>query len=212
MKFDIVNELMSYKPYNEQERANVCETLRFINDSKSLEDAFSRDNKAGHITGSALVIDSDGRVLLNHHKKAGIWIQFGGHSEGETDVQALAMRETMEESGLPKQNLRFVVDGIFDCTIYDIPANRTKGEPAHKHYDINFLIMTDSTNFKATNESLELRWCNFYEALELTKDDVALQRMLNKYRAFFDRFGRMEMPKKFNFKLCMPRKISYAII
>ena len=212
MKFNIVNELMNYKPYNEQERKNVCQTLRFINDCDSLEQAFSRNNEKGHITGSVLVIDSEGRILLNHHKKAGIWIQFGGHSENETDVRAVALREAVEETGLPKINLKPVVDGIFDCAVYDIPANRTKGESNHKHYDINFLYMTDNTNFKITNESDELRWCNFYEALELTKDDVALQRMLNKYRAYFDRYTRVETPRKPNFKFCIPRKVNYAII
>ena len=212
MKFNIVNELLKYKPYNEQERTNVLEILSFINDSESLEQAFNRENKLGHITGSALIIDSEGRILLNHHKKAGIWIQFGGHAENESDVKQVALREALEETGLPKLSLKPVVDGIFDCAVYDIPANRTKGEPAHKHYDINFLYITNDTNFKITKESDELRWCNFYEALELTKNDVALQRVLNKYRAYFDRYTRVETPRKPNFKFCIPRKVNYAII
>ena len=118
----------------------VRQTLSFIEENEG--NAYSRKNAKGHITGSAFVVDGCGNILLNHHKKANIWIQFGGHCDSESDVREVALRETMEETGFAREDLIFLSPNVFDCGVYDIPEGRTKGEPAHKHYDINFLIMT----------------------------------------------------------------------
>lgn len=52
-----------------------------------------------HFTASALIIN-DGKVLLLHHKKLGVWLYPGGHVEkNETPEQAVT-REVKEETGL----------------------------------------------------------------------------------------------------------------
>ncbi|MDT8408427.1 MAG: nucleoside triphosphate hydrolase, partial [Wenzhouxiangellaceae bacterium] len=44
---------------------------------------FERDCWAGHITGSAWLVDPSGsEVLLTHHRKLNRWLQLGGHSDG----------------------------------------------------------------------------------------------------------------------------------
>lgn len=183
-KFNLIQALMEHHPYDDREALAVRETLRFLNDN--MENAFERSNESGHITGSALVVDEKGNILLNHHKKANIWIQFGGHCDHETDVRKVALRETMEETGFAASQLRFLTKSFVDCAIYDIPANRTKGENAHKHYDINFLIMTNSHDFVKSQESTELRWCTPAEALKLVAGDAACTRMINKSIEFFE--------------------------
>lgn len=169
----------------ENESDAMRQTLDFLEEYGDF--AYSRENTAGHITGSALVVDAEGNILLNHHKKANIWIQFGGHCDGETDARAVALRETMEETGFAREDLIFLDDGIFECEIYDIPANREKIATAHKHYDIDFLIMTKNKNFTFSNESTELRWCTPEEALVLTARDALCPRMIAKSRQFFEK-------------------------
>lgn len=56
-----------------------------------------------HYTASALVLGPDGRLLLIHHVKSGLWLPPGGHIEpGETPAEA-ALRELREETGLEAQ-------------------------------------------------------------------------------------------------------------
>jgi uncharacterized protein (TIGR03083 family) len=111
-----------------------------------------------HFTASALVVHpASGRVLLRWHQRQQAWLQVGGHGDpGETDPLAIAQREGAEETGLkdlapwPDEYLRHAV-------IVDVPAG--KGEPAHQHADLRFVLATDQPE-QATAESpgAPLRW------------------------------------------------------
>lgn len=60
-----------------------------------------RSLAGGHLTGSAWIVDTARRrALLTHHRKLGLWLQPGGHADGEPDLRAVAWREAREESGL----------------------------------------------------------------------------------------------------------------
>ena len=88
-------------------------------------DCFSRELAIGHITGSAWILDSTGtRALLTHHKKLNIWVQPGGHADGDPDVEQVAYREAIEESALI--GLEFVDQELFDIDIHQIPARVMK--------------------------------------------------------------------------------------
>ncbi len=183
MKIKLIDALMEHHPLDENEAVAVRETLRFLNDNP--ENAFDRNNFEGHLTGSALVIDNRGRVLLNHHKKANIWIQFGGHCDGDSNIERVALRETMEESGIDVCDLEILPKPYMTCAVYEIPANRTEGEPAHKHYDIAFLVIAKNTNFKVSSESTELKWCTLDEAKKLVNGDVACTHMIKRAEMYF---------------------------
>ena len=185
MSFDVIEELSKYQPFDDNEARNITATLDFVAECGNLATACDRYG-GSHLTAGVFVVDRDGRILLNHHKKAGLWIQFGGHCDNETDIMAVALREAMEETGISRDKMRVIKEGIFDCAVYNIPANRTKGEPAHMHYDINFLVMVSDTTFHMSSESTELRWCTPSEALELIAGDEALIRMIKKSRKYFE--------------------------
>jgi uncharacterized protein (TIGR03083 family) len=111
-----------------------------------------------HTTASALVVHpASGRVLLRWHQRQQAWLQVGGHGDpGETDPLAIALREATEETGLkdlapwPDAYLRHAV-------IVDVPPG--KGEPAHQHGDLRFVLATEHPD-EATPESpgALLRW------------------------------------------------------
>ncbi len=157
-------------------RLDVVE--RFVDLVATDARCFERDNWHGHITGSAWVVDPAGeRALLTHHRKLGIWVQLGGHSDGDPDTLQVAQREAREESGLAVDVLD---DGaIFDLDIHNIPARGT--DPEHLHYDVRFRLRARSTAFTVSDESFDLRWLRFERIHEETVD-ASVMRMVDKSR------------------------------
>lgn len=120
-------------------------------------DCFMRTQKSGHITGSAWLLNPAGdRVLLTLHHNLQRWMQLGGHSDGDPDTAAVALREATEESGIT--GIRLLSREIMDVDIHRIPARPTKNEPAHFHYDIRFLLQAPHERFVISPESDDLAW------------------------------------------------------
>ena len=157
------------------EESATCERLmQFV---QSHADCFSRTCVPGHVTSSAWLLDTSGeRVLLTHHKKLDIWVQLGGHMEGESSVLDSALREAREESGIA--GIGVCSSALFDIDIHEIPARGA--DPAHLHYDCRFALQTESTNeFVLTEESHELRWVPVAEVSALTNEESVV-RMVRK--------------------------------
>ena len=142
------------------------------------ENCFERSCASGHITGSAWLLDSrQERALLTHHRKLDRWLQLGGHSDGDPDSLAVALREAREESGLA---VRPLDDSIFDLDVHLIPARGD--EPAHYHFDVRFALCADDARFRVSDESHALRWIPIGEVDRLA-DDESVVRMARKWRA-----------------------------
>ena len=140
------------------------------------ERCFERDCWAGHITGSAWLVNGAGtHVLLTHHRKLGRWLQLGGHSDGESNTLLAAQREAEEESGLA---VRVLEEAIFDLDVHEIPA--VKSDPAHLHYDVRFLFQADHEDFRVSAESLELAWAAIVD-LEAYSEEESVLRMGRKW-------------------------------
>ena len=140
------------------------------------EDCFRRECLEGHVTGSAWLIDASGRrVLLTHHRKLDIWVQLGGHADGDADIAAVALREAREESGLA--HLRLVSDEIFDIDIHRIPARGP--EPEHWHYDCRFLVQALDEDYVVSDESHDLAWIELDRMTQYT-DEASVMRMVDK--------------------------------
>ena len=86
------------------------------------EFAFQNQNWVGHITASCLIMNQERtKVLLMMHKKLKKWLQFWGHSDGDIDTLATAIREFHEESGITIEPN--IIPGIFNVDIHDIPED-----------------------------------------------------------------------------------------
>ena len=141
---------------------------------------YERRRLAGHFSGSAWLVSTDGaRVLLTHHRKLGRWLQLGGHADGDPDLARVAHREAEEESGLP--NL-VVEPAIFDLDRHAIPARGD--EPEHWHYDVRFVVRaTGSETFAVGEESLDLAWVPVADIAADPSADESLRRMAGKWLA-----------------------------
>lgn len=139
---------------------------------------YSRENAFGHFTGSALVVSADGgRTLLTHHRKLGLWLQPGGHADGDRDLRRVALREAEEETGLTGLT---VEPAIFDLDRHRIPAR--PGEPEHWHYDVRFLVRAGADErFTVTPESRALRWWPIETVAAADEFDPSLRRMARRW-------------------------------
>ena len=154
----------------------LLQIIEFVAQHK---DCFERSLSIGHITGSAWIIDLNrSHVLLTHHRKLDRWLQLGGHSDGDANTLAVALREGREESGLDL--LQPVTEAIFDVDVHLIPARND--EPAHYHYDVRFLLEADRRiPLTISSESKDLTWVSLDDTMKLSTD-ASIQRMVAKSR------------------------------
>ena len=156
-RYFIYTHLKSYQSSSHEEEKTRQEFIKFVETNPK---CFDRENGVGHITGSALLLSPDkSEVLLTHHKKIGLWLQLGGHSDGEHNTFEVGVRETVEESGITDLSFLYPYTGIFGLDIQQIP--KFKDIPAHLHYDLWILLVANTKEFKISSESTELKWVKF---------------------------------------------------
>lgn len=119
------------------------------------EDACQRSCFPGHVTSSVAVLDHTGtQVLLTLHPRIGRWVQLGGHCESsDADILAAALREGVEESGIPDLRVHPELAAIhvhaLTCSL---------GVPT-RHLDLQFLASAPAdAEIAISDESLDLRW------------------------------------------------------
>jgi 8-oxo-dGTP pyrophosphatase MutT (NUDIX family) len=154
---------------------------RFIAFVEAQPRCFERALEIGHVTGSAWIVDATGtRVLLTHHRKLDIWVQPGGHADGDPDVAAVAAREAHEETGL--LGLMRCGGGVFDLDIHPIPARGAT--PQHEHFDVRFAFRAPvgGEDFTVSDESHALAWVALDQLERFTRERSML-RMRTKWLA-----------------------------
>jgi 8-oxo-dGTP pyrophosphatase MutT (NUDIX family) len=158
--------LADYEPQTEQEARDLARIRHVV---RTEPDPWARATPL-HLTASALIVHpGTGRVLLRWHQRQQAWLQVGGHADpGEHDPLVVARREASEETGLtdlvpwPDHALRHAV-------IVPVPAGR--GEPAHEHADLRFVLATWSPDaVEAETPDAPLRWLSTAEAAQLTSE------------------------------------------
>ncbi len=145
-------------------------------------DIWLQSCKEGHITGSGLILDrANERVLLMYHRKLQLWLQMGGHGEGELSPSRIAVREATEESGLP--DLTFFPDPdqpiFIDIDAHIIPAR--PNTPEHYHLDFRYLLCTSMAEKiqRLKAEANDLCWYSFPETAALPLKPATL-RLIKK--------------------------------
>lgn len=168
----------------------VQKTQRFVSEN---ENCFDRRLADGHVSGSAWVLNpSRSHVFMLHHRKLHLWLQPGGHADGNNDIVQVALNETTEESGADPSHVRLVSPDIFDVDVHTIPATAT--EPRHEHYDIRFLVeLDDRKPLPGNDESHAVAWIPLEQVHRVNKFR-SLYRMVQKTRQLGERFQQRGAP------------------
>jgi 8-oxo-dGTP pyrophosphatase MutT (NUDIX family) len=173
----VADLLRGYRPEHSREARDVEQVTALV---LGAQDPWRRSSPL-HLTASALIVHSEtGRILLRWHRRQQAWLQVGGHGDpGETDPLAIALREACEETGLtdltpwPDRSLRHVV-------IVPVPAGR--GEPAHRHADLRFVLATRSPeSARPEDRAAALRWLAVGSA-ELATSEENLRDTIGRVR------------------------------
>ncbi len=129
---------------------------RFLAHLEAHPDGMTRACLPDHVTAGTLVLTpSADAVLLNHHRKAGVWLAFGGHCEpDDATVAGVALREAHEESGLTELD--------FDPVPLNLDEHAvdfcSPGTTVH-HLDVRFVATAARDDAPhASEESLAVRW------------------------------------------------------
>jgi 8-oxo-dGTP pyrophosphatase MutT (NUDIX family) len=171
---EILELLDAYHPSLEEEIAKE----RMVAFIKKYPDCFERSLEIGHVTASCWLIDKEGKkALLTHHAKLDMYVQLGGHCDGDSDVLGVAIKEAQEESGV--MGIAPVNPQIFDIDIHEFPQ---RGDlKAHLHYDIRFLLQIVTGEIVQKNhESKELLWVD-KKSLKLPTENHTVLRMFQKW-------------------------------
>ena len=155
-------------------------------------DCFHRHLWPAHVTGSAWVVSPDRRhVLMMHHRKHDQWFQPGGHADGDADILRVALRETVEETGLESGQVRLLSSDVFDVDIHTIPA--VGDEPQHEHIDIRFLVeIDDGLEVPGNDESHDVIWVDLFNVSHYNSNR-STYRMLEKTRRMRNSFTTRKM-------------------
>lgn len=173
----LITQLEAYQPFDNHEESNRVAILTFL---KTQDEPFSRRNLAGHITGSAVLVDTSHTAMaLIWHQKLGRWLQPGGHCEPDIDATTIqtALRELVEETTIAPEKLHLINERPFDVDAHVIPAKA--GEPQHIHYDIRYLFMTDKQNLP--DDTTLFRWISLWELKDF--QEASLSRFAKKLLA-----------------------------
>ena len=95
--------------------------------------------------------------------------------DSDGSVQAAALREAREESGM--DDLQLVHDSLFDVDAHLIPARHN--EPEHTHYDLRFLFQAQHHDFCISDESHDLAWVEL-STLTSENNNASISRMAKK--------------------------------
>lgn len=128
---------------------------------------FDETADATHLTGSAVVVDGTGRVVLHRHKRLGLWLQPGGHVDPGEGAAEAAARETLEETGLITRH-----PGDGPCLVH---VDVHPGPRGHLHLDLRYLLVADGDAdlAPAEGESPAVAWFGPDEACEIGDGSVA---------------------------------------
>ncbi|GAA0362224.1 NUDIX hydrolase [Actinoallomurus spadix] len=139
------------------------------------ENAMLRECVPGHLTASAVVLDSAGeRVLLTLHPKAGMWLQLGGHCEPhDATLAGAALREATEESGI--DGLRLLPGPLH------LDRHRVWCHGGSYHLDVQYVAVAPAgARERLSEESADLRW---FPADGLPEDtDEVVRRLVDRAR------------------------------
>lgn len=164
-------EIEDYKPYNEQEEQDKKVMLEYID---TFDDVLTRNNEFGHFTASSWVVNKDRtKVLMIYHNIYKSWAWTGGHSDGDSNLLNVAIREVKEETGV--KNVKPISDNIFSLEIICVNGHIKKGKyvSSHVHLNVTYLLEADEDEELKIkeDENSGVKWVDIDKVIDLVNEE-----------------------------------------
>ena len=184
--------IVAFEPFNEQEAADKQVILRALDNDPN---CFERSAQA-HMACSIWVVDPTmSKTLLVYHNIYDSWSWIGGHADGERDLEAVALRELQEETGV--ENARIVPVGpgnIYSLEVLTVNGHEKRGAyvSSHLHLNITYLAITDPAEHTRVkpDENSGVRWVPFEDAIRLSTEPWIRKRI---YRKLIDKLDCVKL-------------------
>lgn len=179
---NLLEQLQSYQPYNEQEANDRAVMLRLLSD-ESQPNIFTRENESVHFTASSWLVNKERtKVLMIYHNIYNSWSWTGGHADGETNLLAVAIKEAQEETGV--QNIVPVSEDIFSIEILTVDGHVKRGKyvSSHLHLNATYLLEADEAEVLHVkpDENSGVAWLTLEESLEKCTEPWMVERIYSK--------------------------------
>lgn len=177
---NLKNELEKYVPHNEQEQVDKKIMLNYIND---FDNTLTRQNEYGHFTSSAFVLNKERtKILMIYHKIYNSWAWVGGHSDGDSDLLYVAMKEAKEETGI--KNVSPISKDIYSLEIITVNGHEKRGKyiGSHVHLNVTYILEADETEeiHIKEDENKGVKWVPIDKILEETSEEWVRDRIYAK--------------------------------
>ena len=178
--------LEKFIPYNEQEEVDKKIMLNYI---KDFDDVLTRQNQYGHFTSSAFVLNKERtKILMAYHKIYNSWAWVGGHSDGDSDLLYVAMKEAKEETGI--KNVVPISNEIYSLELINVNGHEKRGKyvGSHVHLNVTYLLEADENEeiHIKEDENSGVKWITIDKILEASSEpwvrDRVYAKIINKMK------------------------------
>lgn len=182
-----IEEIKSYKPFNNQELKDKERVIYFI---ENFKDILSRQNEIAHVTSSAFIVNKNrDKVLMVYHNIYNSWSWVGGHADEEEDLLEVAMREAKEETGI--KEVHPITKDIFSIEILPVIGHVKKGKyvSAHLHLSVTFLLQAEEkeTLTVKEDENSDVKWIPIDEVISSSTEP----HMQEVYKKLTDKIKKL---------------------
>ena len=172
--------LEEFEPYNEQEEVDKKIMLDYIRD---FNDTLTRQNEYGHFTSSAFVLNKERtKILMVYHKIYNSWAWPGGHSDGDSNLLNVAMKEAKEETGI--KNVIPIFKNIYSIEIISVNGHEKSEKyiSSHVHLNVTYLLEADENEkiHIKEDENSGVKWVPIDNVLDLTSETWVRDRVYAK--------------------------------
>ncbi len=177
---NLKENIENFIPYNEQEEVERKIMLDYIRD---FNDILTRQNEYGHFTSSAFVLNKERtKMLMIYHKIYNSWAWVGGHSDGDSDLLYVAMKEAKEETGI--KNVAPISNDIYSLEIINVNGHVKRGKyvGSHVHLNVTYLLEADENEeiHIKEDENSGVKWVPIDEVLNVTSEIWVRDRVYTK--------------------------------
>ena len=146
--------IQNYTPKDPREEKDRTLILTYLAEG---HEALTREDCVAHFTASAWITNPNrSAVLMAFHNIYQHWAWIGGHADGDPNLQTVAHREGLEETGV--SSLLLLKEEPISIEVLGVPSHVRRGEivSAHLHFNVTYLFEADplqETHIKADENS-----------------------------------------------------------